>query len=107
MTQAEVVAHYLRLAVIPAPLVLDYDWRAASSLAQVAVPGLLLTVLLAATVWGLMRRSPAAFAGAWFFLILAPTSSVLPVVTEVAAEHRMYLPVAGVIALVVLILFAL
>ena len=37
MTQAEVVAHYLRLAVTPAPLVLDYDWRAASSLAQVAV----------------------------------------------------------------------
>jgi protein O-mannosyl-transferase len=107
MTQAEVVTHYLRLAVVPAPLVLDYDWRAASSLAQVAMPGLLLTALLAATVWGLMRRSPAAFAGAWFFLILAPTSSLLPIVTEVAAEHRMYLPIAGVISLVVLGLFAL
>ena len=50
-------------------------------------------------------RSPAAFAGAWFFLILAPTSSVLPIVTEVAAEHRMYLPLIGVIALVVLGVF--
>ena len=69
------------------------------------LPGLLLTALLAATVWGLMRRSPAAFAGAWFFLILAPTSSVFPIVTEVAAEHRMYLPLAGVIALAVLGLF--
>lgn len=105
MTQAEVVTHYLRLAVIPAPLVLDYDWRAATSLAQVAVPGALLVALLAATVWGLIRRSPAAFAGAWFFLILAPTSSVIPIVTEVAAEHRLYLPVAGVIGLVVLGLF--
>jgi tetratricopeptide (TPR) repeat protein len=105
MTQAEVVAHYLRLAVIPVPLVLDYDWRAAASLGQVALPGFLLVALLAATIWGLVRRSPAAFAGAWFFLILAPSSSVIPVVTEVAAEHRMYLPVAAVIALVVLGLF--
>ena len=105
MTQAEVVVHYLRLALIPAPLVLDYDWRAASSLSQVALPAALLVALLAATVWGLMRRSPAAFAGAWFFLILAPTSSVIPIVTEVAAEHRMYLPVAAVIVLVVLGIF--
>ena len=105
MTQAGVIAHYLRLAVVPAPLVLDYDWRAASSLAQVALPGALVIGLLAATVWGLWRRAPAAFAGAWFFLILAPSSSVIPVVTEVAAEHRMYLPVAGVIALVVLGLY--
>jgi tetratricopeptide (TPR) repeat protein len=105
MTQAAVIAHYLRLAVIPAPLVLDYDWRAAASLAQVALPGSLLVGLLAVTIWGLLRRAPAAFLGAWFFLILAPTSSVLPIVTEVAAEHRMYLPVAAVIALVVLGLF--
>ncbi len=102
MTQAEVVACYLRLAVLPTPLVLDYEWPAATSMAQVTGPGALIAVLLSVTVWGLARRSPAAFAGAWFFLILAPTSSVLPIVTEVAAEHRMYLPVAGVITLLVL-----
>jgi tetratricopeptide (TPR) repeat protein len=106
MTQAQVVAHYLRLSVIPTPLVLDYEWPAAAALAQVALPGLLLCALLAMTVWGLLRRSAAAFAGAWFFLILAPSSSVVPIVTEVAAEHRMYLPVAGIIALIVLTLFA-
>ena len=48
----------------------------------------------------------AAFAAAWCFLILAPTSSVLPIVTEIAAEHRMYLPLAGIIGLVVLGLYA-
>ena len=42
----------------------------------------------------LVGADPAGFPGAWFFLILAPTSSVLPIVTEVAAEHRMYLPLA-------------
>jgi len=105
MTQTEVVTHYLRLAVLPAPLVLDYEWPAAASFAHVLVPGFLLAALLAATVWGLARRAPGAFAGAWFFLILAPSSSVLPIVTEVAAEHRMYLPLAGVIAFVVIGLF--
>ena len=105
MTQAEVVTQYVRLTVIPTPLVLDYQWPAAASMAQVALPGVLICALLAATVWGVVRRTPAAFAGAWCFLILAPTSSVIPIVTEVAAEHRMYLPVAGVIALAVLGLF--
>jgi tetratricopeptide (TPR) repeat protein len=105
VTQAQVLTHYLRLTVVPTPLVLDYDWPAATSMAQVAVPGVLICALVAATVWGLVRRSPAALAGAWCFLILAPTSSVIPIVTEVAAEHRMYLPVAGVIAFAVLGLF--
>jgi len=105
MTQAEVVVHYLRLALFPTPLVLDYDWKAATSLAEVIWPSAFISVLLIATTWGLARRSPAAFASAWCFLILAPTSSVLPIVTEVAAEHRMYLPVAGVIALLVLGVF--
>jgi tetratricopeptide (TPR) repeat protein len=41
-----------------------------------------------------------------FFLVLAPTSSLLPIPTEVAAEHRMYLPLAAVIALTVLAAFA-
>ncbi len=107
MTQAEVVTHYLRLAIFPTPLVLDYEWAAAASMAPVIWPAALIVLLLIATVLGLVRRSPAAFAGAWCFLILAPTSSVLPIITEVAAEHRMYLPVAGVIALVVLSLFDL
>ena len=84
---------------------LDYEWAAATSLAQVAISALFVVALLGVTVWGVVRRSPAAFASAWGFLILAPTSSVLPIVTEVAAEHRMYLPVAGIIALAVLGIF--
>lgn len=107
ITQSEVVTHYLRLAFLPTPLVLDYEWPAASSLGEVIMPTAFIGVLLVLTLWGLVRRSPAGFAGAWLFVILAPTSSVLPIVTEVAAEHRMYLPLAGVIAFVVLGLFRL
>ena len=100
-TQAGIIVHYLRLAVVPWPLVFDYEWKPAHAWLQVLAPGLVLAALLAASAWGLWRRRPLAYLGAWFFLILAPSSSVLPIVTEVAAEHRMYLPVAAVITLAV------
>jgi Flp pilus assembly protein TadD len=97
--------HYFRLALVPTGLVLDYDWRP-SSMAQAALPVALIGVALAVTIAGVVRRRPAAFAAAWCFLVLAPSSSVIPIVTEVAAEHRMYLPVAGVMALLVMTSFA-
>jgi tetratricopeptide (TPR) repeat protein len=100
-TQAGVIVHYLRLVFAPWPLVLDYEWPAAASFSEVLPHAALLAALFAGTVWGLLRRQPAAWLGAGFFLVLAPSSSVLPIVTEVAAEHRMYLPLAAVLALMV------
>ena len=102
LTQGGVILHYLRLAIVPWPLAFDYDWPPAKGLLPIAVPFALVTALLGLTMAGIARRRPWAFPGAWCFIILAPTSSVLPIVTEVAAEHRMYLPVAGVLALVLL-----
>jgi len=99
LTQCGVIVHYLRLAIVPAPLVLLYDWPRVTAIGAVAPQAALLVALAIASVWGVVRRHPAGFAGACFFLILAPTSSVLPIVTEIAAEHRMYLPLAAVVAL--------
>jgi Flp pilus assembly protein TadD len=104
-TQAEVVIHYLRLAAVPAPLVFFYDWPLTPAPLWMAWQAALLLALFALTVHGVARRHPAGFLGAWFFLILAPSSSVLPIVTEVAAEHRMYLPLAAVITAVVTVAF--
>ena len=100
ITQAGVILRYVRLVFVPWPLVLDYDWSPASVSAAI-VPVIVVTTVAAITGWALLRRHPLAFPAAVFFLVLAPTSSVLPIVTEVAAEHRMYLPLACVIALAV------
>ena len=52
-----------------------------------------------------MVRQPAiGFVGIWFFLILAPSSSVVPVVGQPMAEHRMYLPLAAVVTLSVMVI---
>ena len=103
VTQSGVIAHYLRLAFWPHPLVGDYDdWPFARSLVSVLPQAVVVLTLLGATAWALCRRSRLGFLGVWFFLVLAPTSSVYPLLGEVAAERRMYLPVAAVIALVVI-----
>ena len=100
-TQAEVAVHYLRLAFFPSPLVFFYDWPLTPVPVWRAWQAVLLIGLAALTIAGIVKRHPASFLGAWFFVILAPSSSVLPIITEVAAEHRMYLPLASVIAAVV------
>ncbi|TAK12607.1 MAG: tetratricopeptide repeat protein [Acidobacteria bacterium] len=98
LTQCGVIVQYLRLAIWPTPLVLDYDVRAVTAFTQVALQFLFLTALFVVSCWGFARRHALGFAGLGFFILLAPTSSVLPIVTEIAAEHRMYLPLALIVA---------
>ena len=102
LTQTGVIAHYLRLAVVPWPLALDYDgWPMARSVLDVMPYAAMLSVLFAVTVLAVGRRWPSAYAAVWFFATLAPSSSVLPLPTEVAAERRMYLPLAALVAFAV------
>jgi tetratricopeptide (TPR) repeat protein len=107
LQQCKAIVLYLQLSVWPHPLVLDYGTRVVHSVADVWWQGFVVLALLGATVWALMRKPVAGFLGAWFFLILAPSSSVVPLVTQTMAEHRMYLPLAAVIALCVLGLYSL
>ena len=103
VTQLGVILHYLRLAFWPYPLVVDYsDWPIAKSLAGVAPAAGVIGTLVIATCWAIRRWPPVGFLGAWFFATLAPTSSILPIVTEVAAERRMYLPLCAAVVLVVM-----
>lgn len=99
LTQADALALYLRLAVWPHPLVVDYGTALVGSLAAVWWQGLLVLAGLALTVWALVRRPLLGLAGAWFFLLLAPSSSVIPLISQTVAEHRMYLPLAAVLGL--------
>lgn len=105
-TQAMAIVHYLKLVFVPWPLSLSYEWSE-PTLGRALPYMLLLAALGIATVWGIVRRHGAGFAGACFFLVLAPTSSILPITTEVVAEHRMYLALACVISVVVVGIYGL
>ncbi|MBK8477524.1 MAG: tetratricopeptide repeat protein [Opitutaceae bacterium] len=101
-TQAEGIVRYLQLSFWPAPLVFDYGVVVQRD-PVVYLPCLLFLVSLAAATVVALRRWPVwGFAGVCFFAILAPSSSVIPVVTQTLAEHRMYLPLAVVLVPVAL-----
>lgn len=100
LTQFGVVTHYIRLAFWPDTLVLDYAWPPAQSFGEVALPAIFILSLAGATIAALRFAPALAFAGAWFFVILLPTSSFVPV-ADAAFEQRMYLPLAGIVAVVV------
>ncbi|HEY1765135.1 MAG TPA: tetratricopeptide repeat protein [Opitutaceae bacterium] len=104
LVQARAIARYLRLSFDPQGLVGDYGRRIATDPAGAALGIALVAALAAASVALLWRRNPLGFLGAWFLVVLAPSSSVVPVATELIAEHRMYLPLAGVVLAAVILL---
>ncbi len=100
-TQTEVILHYLRLSVWPSGQCLDYAWPLVSGWGDVWGAALVIVGLGVATLYGIARRSSWGFLGACFFLVLAPSSSLMPA-PDAAFEHRMYLPLAAVLTTVVL-----
>ena len=99
LSQGEAMALYLKLALWPRPLVIDYGppsapiWLAVMLLVGVAV-------VVIVTALGCWRGRPWAFLTGICLLVLAPTS-VMPGVLQFVAEHRFYLPLAAVVAAVV------
>lgn len=111
LTQLRVILVYLRLLVWPAGQNLDYAFPAADTLLEprTLLAALGLSTLVASALWGWRwSRSAggevparalarlAAFGLFWFLLLLAPTSSVVPI-RDVIEEHRVYLASWGVL----------
>ncbi len=99
LTQCEALTIYLKLSLWPHPLVVDYGLVLVRGYWEVWWQGLLIVALLLATGIALRRKPVLGFLGAWFFVILAPSSSFVPLTTQTIAEHRMYLPLAALIVL--------
>ncbi len=99
LTMPGVLAHYLRLVFVPVGLCFDPNWPIAVSTADVLVPFVLVGPLLALTCWALAYYPRWAYGGAWFFVILAPSSSFMPM-PDPLFEYRLHLSLAGVLVLV-------
>jgi len=100
LTQTKVLFIYLKLAVWPWPLVIHYQIPYLTTLAA-AWPWLLATlVLVALTIVLTWKRTATGYVFVWFFAVLSPTL-LIPLVNEVAAERRMYVPLAALAALAV------
>ena len=101
LTQSGVILYYLQLSVWPRGMSIDYQGWPWWSTPEEAMPELaILGGMLILTAILLIWRPAIGFVCAWFFIALAPTSSILPIVDPVF-EHRMYLSVASVACLLV------
>lgn len=103
--QFVMVLTYVKLVVWPHPLVFDYGYPhplPATVWGPAAVPVVALFIGSVA-LWRFDRR--CAVAAMLFFIILAPTSTIVPITSEVGAERRMYLPLLCALTLLVSLLF--
>ena len=101
LTQPGVILHYLKLCVYPVTLCLDYQWQIANSATDILPALMAVSALVCVTIWALKKVPAVGFLGVWFFGILSITSSFIPI-ADLAFEHRMYLPLMAVVALIVL-----
>jgi protein O-mannosyl-transferase len=103
LTETGVVLYYLRLAVWPRGMAIDYQsWPWWHTWTDAKPDGAIVIGLLVVTAILLFWRPAVGFVCAWFFLVLIPTSSFMPIVDAVF-EHRMYLSLASVAVLVVVL----
>jgi tetratricopeptide (TPR) repeat protein len=102
LNQASMVTRYLGLTFWPKSLVAFYGWPVPLSLGDVLPQAGFVLLLVVLTVAALKWRPHLGFLGLWLFMTLAPTSTIVPIATEVGAERRMYLPMAALAVLFVL-----
>jgi protein O-mannosyl-transferase len=103
LTETGVLIYYVRLTFWPRGMAIDYQSWPWTRTPSEAMPELAIVAgVLAVTTVLLFWRPAVGFVFAWFFLILIPTSSFMPIVDAVF-EHRMYLSLASLAVGVVFI----
>lgn len=97
--QSVVIMHYLGKLLWPVSLVFDEGkWPAPTLLQWLSAAGIL-GVTFGWATWAVFQRKLWGLAVVSFFLLLGPSSSLVVVPTYDAADYRMYLPSAPLMAL--------
>lgn len=97
-TECRVLWIYIRLFFVPIGQNLDPDIRTSRNLLEHgAIFGLIALIALVTAAWIYRKRFPLASYGVFVFLLLiAPTSSIVPILDPMA-ERRIYLPFIGLL----------
>lgn len=102
-TETFVVIHYVYTFILPVQLSADTDWTYVTTPYDTKV--FVGVVFIAFAFWLAWRCSKKqetkliSFGIAWFFLALAPTSSIVPF-SEVLNDHRIFFPFIGLVLIV-------
>lgn len=107
LTQTVVVTWYFTRVVWPTDLWIHHQQLFVSHVMQVWPYAMLMVVLLGGSVWLVIKRPKVGFVAAVVFLVLAPTSSVIPIVAQPVADRRMLVPLSALLVLLTLGLWRL
>jgi len=94
LTQSRVIWTYLRLFIFPLGLNLDHDVLLSQGLLSppTTLPALVgLALLIGMLAWWVRKGNSPALWGLGFFVLLAPSSSIVPT-ADVLFEHHTYFP---------------
>lgn len=124
-TQFNVMVYYITLIFVPINQNLDYDFPISRGLFEVPhvsegtilnypIPPPIVSLIIILAIVGFAGycfnlykkdKDPVhlviTFFVCWFFIILSPTSSFIPII-DVIFEHRVYLPILGVLTIFVI-----
>lgn len=100
ITQPWVMVHYFANFVLPVDLSVDTDWQLLNGFGDYRLYlGVLFVMAMLAIAYLCSKKQehkPITFGILWFFIALAPTSSVFPF-AEVLNDHRVFFPYIGLI----------
>jgi hypothetical protein len=95
LTQSNVILQYMKLLFLPLPgwLNIDHDFPVSRSLFEYPtyISAALIVLLLFLALFLIRKNRLVSFSILWFFVVLAPTSSVIPI-WDIMVEYRLYLP---------------
>lgn len=100
ISQFKVIIHYIWMFMWPFSISVDYDWKLCTSFINMdcIVPFFIICSLLFAScmVWIKDKTNGIIFGIAWFFICLAPRSTIVPS-TELMADYKTYLASFGLL----------
>ncbi len=103
ISQFKVVLHYLFMFVWPFSISVEYDWKLVHSFfAPDCILPLMILLIGAWYITRLLYRNPTSiigFAVLWFFIAIAPRSSIIPS-SELLADYKTYLGSIGILFLI-------
>lgn len=99
LNQCWVIIDYLQKILWPKTLIVDYGFPRDLTIADIWPQALFLTLSLTATIISIRHTPRFGFLPLAFFVVIAPTSSIIPLANEVGAERRVYLAMIGPIAI--------
>lgn len=100
ITQFFIITHYIGNFFLPVRLSADPDFKIITSITDLRVIGglLVIVVMMALAVFTFrnLKTRPVSFGILWFFVALAPTSSLIPLY-QMANDHRTFFPYIGLV----------